>query len=214
MAMVTHTNGDQLSQTRAKARANFAEVVTLHAEVATADMIVVGSGQGLEQFRANCQTNFEFIADALSLPVEAVSPVSASQEFDFSGVAMTVGETLTITSGAESFVYTATGTEVAADIIAAILTPPLLAFSGAVFFDGTNPSAEILRLTQPTGSESPIATITIVSGGTGGNPISDLVAVGVAEVLLATTVLPINDGSMLWRAREILNANFVLIAAA
>ncbi len=60
MAYVEHKGGDQLPQTRAKAQANFEEVIATTA-VVEADLIKVGSGMGLIKFRDVCQKNFQTI---------------------------------------------------------------------------------------------------------------------------------------------------------
>lgn len=58
MAYVEHISGEQLSQTRAKAQANFVDAKAAHAGLAAVTLIVVGSGMGLEQFREACRINF------------------------------------------------------------------------------------------------------------------------------------------------------------
>jgi len=76
MAMVTHTHGDMLAQTRVKAKANFEEVITLHAEIEAVDMTLPGSGMGLVQLRQVCQANFDEMLD----PVNGILPTPTGLE--------------------------------------------------------------------------------------------------------------------------------------
>lgn len=61
MAYLTHISGEQLAQTRIKAKANFDEVISTRVEIDAAEIIVVGSGMGLAEFRDACRLNFEKI---------------------------------------------------------------------------------------------------------------------------------------------------------
>lgn len=66
MAYLTHISGEQLSQTRLKAKANFDEVVSTTAVLA-ADIIEVRSGMGLAAFRDACRANFAQINSDLTV---------------------------------------------------------------------------------------------------------------------------------------------------
>lgn len=61
MAYVTHMNGEQLTQTKLKALANFNEVVVDRAEVDAVDLELNFGGMGLPQFRDVCRRNFAVI---------------------------------------------------------------------------------------------------------------------------------------------------------
>ncbi len=215
MAMLTHRSGEQLAQTRVKAKANFDEVVSVHGEVDAGDMIVIGSGQGLEQFRANCQTNFEFIATELSIPTAIVVAVAEVQTIDLSVVSnLSQGTSFVFTTATGDFSYTIPVITTVQDMIDNIVGSQYFGAIGAgdywTFVDNGD---ESVTVTQDAGNEGPVALITMTNPATG-SPVAVESVSGVAAILLAETVQQVNDGSMLWEVRDLLNDNFVLIAAS
>lgn len=72
MAVLTHVNGEQLSQTRMKAQLNFEDVIATHVEILVSELVVVRSGMGLSQFRDACRENFDKIALDLVLTLETI----------------------------------------------------------------------------------------------------------------------------------------------
>ena len=73
MAYLTHSNGEQLTQTKAKALANFNEVVADRAEIDAAELILNFGGMGLPAFRDACRANFVKInTDVAGLTLEVI----------------------------------------------------------------------------------------------------------------------------------------------